>query len=727
MSNSDIFLSAELTFLTYLSKKIQHWGHVMRKYIAFLLAIVMILGTPMGSFAAKKAAKASEMEYIHITDGTTNKEYEVKTVNVIMGGNDVITDVPAMLLDNRTLVPVRFISENLGAEVTWDQEPMEAVIKTDEKVIVLKIDSPKVYVNGKEHKLPDGVPAKLIGYEGNFRTMVPLRFVSEQLGMDVGWIGETLTATINKPFQEIRNISYNTSSKFPEIVIDTTGEIETSAFLLEGSEVGGEDRLVMDIPNTKLNIGNPAIVDEKGLVHMDVYEDDIISIRASQYEVNPYATRIVVDLDKAKGYDIKYDKANKQLKVIFLNTVQDIRVEEIHNVDTVVINTAQKMPDYNIMYLDKKVVVDVINSYLKHDGEKISSNGKGLKEVRFSQFSPDHNYEPDDKITRVVVELEDYMNVEDLYIESQDNNILVYVDGNPLDGIDYFKTDVNMASLSINTLEDIEYKQDYDSKNNELIIKVPKEKVGLEELDIDIDDNIIKTIKVDDKGSSDHYYVELKLTDGTKYKEGSQANQILFSFVNEKIVESKYKNKLIVIDPGHGGKDSGAISPRLKMKEKDIILDVSLKLKKLLEKEGFKVYLTREDDNYIGLYDRTDIANQLGADVFVSVHANAHNKTSVEGVQVLYYPSDPTRDNKTFADIMRNALVKGLWAQDKGIIPRPNLVVPRETKMPAVLLELGFMTNAKEEQLLNTSEYRTKCAEAALNGILEYFDTVLMR
>ncbi len=687
---------------------------------------MMIMALPINVFAAKK----SEMEYIQIIDGMTNEEHEVKVVNVMLGGNDVISDVPAILLDDRTLVPVRFITENLGAEVTWVQETKEAIIKTEKKEIVLKIDSPKVYVNNEEEILPDGVPAKLIGYQDNFRTMVPLRFVSEQLGMEVGWIGETMTATINKPLQNVTDISYDTSSKFSKILINTTGEVETSSFFLKGSEVGGEDRLVIDIANAKLSINNGDIVDEKGLVNIDVYEGGIKSIRASQFEVDPYTTRIVVDLDKIRGHEIKYNEENNQVEITFINIVDEIKLDTIHGVDTVVIKTAQEMPDYNVMYLDNKLVVDVINSLLKYEGDKIGANGKGLKEVRFSQFSPDKNYDPDDVISRVVIEIEDYMSMENLYVENVDNDILVYVDGNPLDGIEYAKTDVNVATIKLNTIDTPQYTQEYDENNNEITIKVHKDSVDLEELDIDIDDNILKNIKVDDKGSSDYFYIDIELTEGTVYTDESEElgyNQIVFKLNNMKIQESKYKDKLVVIDPGHGGNDPGAISPTLKLKEKDIVLDVSLELKKLLEKEGFKVYMTRDDDNYIGLYDRTDIANELGADVFVSIHANAHNKRDVEGIQVLYYPDDPTRDNKTFANVMMDALVDGLGAQDRGIIPRPNLVVPRETNMPAVLLELGFMTNEKEEKLLNTSEYRYKAAEASFDGIIEYFDKFLMK
>lgn len=692
----------------------------MKKLLSFILVITMLMSMTITSFGAKKF----ESETLQIIDGSTNQEYEVMVVNLIMGGKDIISDVPGMLFDSRTLVPIRFISENLGAEVLWNQERKEATLKTAEKEVVLKIDSPKVYVNGKEHILPDSVPAKLIGYEGNFRTMVPLRFVSEQLGMEVGWIGETMTATIDKPLQMITNITYDGSDKFPEVVIKTTGDVGASSFFLNGSNVGGEDKLVVDIPNTILDIEDKSLLDDRGLVNIDIYEREVKTIRASQFEVSPYKTRIVVDVDKKKGFETFYDEDKQEFRIKLINSVKNVKVDDIYNVDTVVIQTAEE-PAYNVIFLKDKVVVDVLDSLLKFEEEALEVNEGGIEGVRFAQFSPDHNYEPDDKISRIVVDLEENTTSENVLVEHVENEIFVYVAGKPLDGFEYYKEDINLAKLEIRTAGESQYSKSYNNSKKELTLKVAKDSITLDDIQMDVDDSIVKYIKVDDKKSKDYYYVNIKLADGTTFEDNS-AGKIVFSFVNDKIKESIYKEKLIVIDAGHGGHDPGAISPNLKMKEKEVVLDVSLKLKKLLENAGFKVYMTRDDDNYIGLYDRPGIANELGADAFVSVHANAAGRSSAEGAQVLYYPND-SRDNKTFASMTRDALVKELNTPDKGIIQRPNLVVIRETKMPAVLLELGFLTNPREEKLLAQKDYRQKCAQGAYNGIIEYFNKVLMK
>lgn len=194
----------------------------------------------------------------------------------------------------------------------------------------------------------------------------------------------------------------------------------------------------------------------------------------------------------------------------------------------------------------------------------------------------------------------------------------------------------------------------------------------------------------------------------------------------DNLEKSIYKDKLVVINPSHGGKDPGAISPNSKLQEKDVVLDVSLRLKELLEKDGFKVHMTRYDDTFVKLEDRPSLANKLEADAFISIDADIHSDSSIDGVHVLYYPDDG-RDNKAFAAIVKNSLVKKLNASDRGIAERSKLVCLRDAKMPSILLGIGFLTNPKEEELLAQDDYRKKCSEGIYKGIIQYFDEVLMK
>jgi N-acetylmuramoyl-L-alanine amidase len=186
-----------------------------------------------------------------------------------------------------------------------------------------------------------------------------------------------------------------------------------------------------------------------------------------------------------------------------------------------------------------------------------------------------------------------------------------------------------------------------------------------------------------------------------------------------KTLKNVHINKTVVIDPGHGGSNPGAVYGNVK--EKDLNLKVSKILKDKLTDSGVTVYMTRMDDRDVGLYTRADIANKLNADLFVSIHHNASPNTSAQGVMTLYYPAanNSVFNGKKFAQIVQKHLVDTLKTRDWGIIPRPNLVVLRQTSMPAVLAELGYMTNKAELQRLVTEDFQEKAAHALYTAVME--------
>ena len=125
---------------------------------------------------------------------------QVRTVSLVLDGEALETDIPAFILDNRTLVPVRVVSEGLGATVTWKQDTQQIQIENGRTYITLTIGSAEAVVDGKSVQLPDGVPATMAAdgtAAGSLtRTMVPLRFVSEQLGAAVDFDNETSTVFV---------------------------------------------------------------------------------------------------------------------------------------------------------------------------------------------------------------------------------------------------------------------------------------------------------------------------------------------------------------------------------------------------------------------------------------------------------------------------------------------------------------------------------------------------
>lgn len=181
-----------------------------------------------------------------------------------------------------------------------------------------------------------------------------------------------------------------------------------------------------------------------------------------------------------------------------------------------------------------------------------------------------------------------------------------------------------------------------------------------------------------------------------------------------------YKNFKVVIDPGHGGYETGAIVSGVK--EKDLNLAIAKKLDTYLKNSGVTTYMTRTTDKYVSLYQRSGLANSVNADLFISIHNNTQPQKSISGSMTLYYPTSTDSSGFSgykFASIIQKNLNNKLGTDDKGIIQRPNLAVLRTSEMPAVLVEVGYMTNKAEMQKLLTDSYKEKAAKVLSDSVLE--------
>ncbi|ACV64338.1 N-acetylmuramoyl-L-alanine amidase [Desulfofarcimen acetoxidans DSM 771] len=177
----------------------------------------------------------------------------------------------------------------------------------------------------------------------------------------------------------------------------------------------------------------------------------------------------------------------------------------------------------------------------------------------------------------------------------------------------------------------------------------------------------------------------------------------------------KSGKKLIAIDPGHGGKDCGAIGCT-GLYEKDVTLDVSRQVVDLLKNSGYDAVLTRTDDTYVGLDERTDYANSLNADLFVSVHINSSEAQTPSGTSTHYR----SEEGKVLSTYIQSALIAGLGRKDRGVLYN-NFAVLRTSNMTSALAELAFISNPEEESLLKTADFRSKAAQAIVQGINNYY------
>ncbi len=183
---------------------------------------------------------------------------------------------------------------------------------------------------------------------------------------------------------------------------------------------------------------------------------------------------------------------------------------------------------------------------------------------------------------------------------------------------------------------------------------------------------------------------------------------------NNDIAVRRIKNKTIILDPGHGGNDTGAM--RNNVEEKDITLQIALKVKNILEEAGFdNVIMTRSGDTTLTLQERVEIANNNNADIYVSIHINASVKNEVEGIETHYYSGG----GYDVAKIIHKELINNLTASDRGLF-KSKFYVIKHTEAPAVLLELGFISNDEEREALTSEQRQTDSAKAVADGIIKY-------
>lgn len=197
----------------------------------------------------------------------------------------------------------------------------------------------------------------------------------------------------------------------------------------------------------------------------------------------------------------------------------------------------------------------------------------------------------------------------------------------------------------------------------------------------------------------------------------------------------------IVIDPGHGGKDNGAQNTALNIKEKDLVLDMSKRLKQLLEGFGYKVTLTRDSDKFVPLKNRASFANAVKADLFISIHLNAVATSSVKGIETFCYTptGSPSSARTTLASVdkrnhpanandihnlwlayeIQKSMKTSLPSTDRGV-KRARFTVLEDLKCPGVLIEGGFVSHPTEGARLASGLYRQQLAEAILQGVRNY-------
>ena len=760
----------------------------MKKIISliFILSIIVSVMYPSQSFAGNYRDRFY-IEY----DGEIYK-YKSRLVSLEIDGNIVETgDMPAIILDSRTLVPARevFESEAINANVEWNGDKKEVYISNEDQFIVLKIDSNTAYVNNQSVELE--VPPKLIrDVEKEYaKTMIPLRFVTENLGYNVDWDQDTYTAKImstsnetlegsteeiteetTEEAEEIANQEINTedglSEKLEEIgsmkanrelptalkdnaisweeSINNSDEVEytteiseedypnaevskieyveengTSKFIIyANSPISSLDHFVWDGKYIIDIHGANYDLDDEYSTYKLTYEDNAIvtSVRSSQQDEDSdgkNVLRVVFDLKNPNSeFNLSLSKDREEI-VLEMNTQKLYELELGQNaIGDYIRLTGTAAPKVEAFRLSNpdRLVFDLLHtvSVLGHQ-EAEKTEGQYVTSIRTAQF--------DSNTARVVVETDGQADFDVIY--EDEKTTLIQLHEPSYSNIKYENYDKPVITLEQSVesidLSQIQYENRYMQR--EFIITLPGNYQDLfGQGGLQVNDGYIDAIDIT-KDEEDNTQLEIKAKEVYEFRIEEE---------NENIVIKAYKpkelySKIIIVDSGHGGKDPGATANGAQ--EKDINLSIVHYLKEMLDQnDAIKVYYTRLDDTFISLQERTDLANEVEADFFLSVHNNAF-RSEHNGTETIYFKdSDHSGLNSSeLAEIYQDYLVDYVGLNNRGIKSNNTLFVLRHTEMPAVIVEGGFLTNKIDITYITDPAVQQIMAQALYDATLEVF------
>jgi len=557
-----------------------------KKWIPCMAMVIMLFLTTLCS------ANGLELFY----DGETHI-YTGNLFKLIVNETELEPVVPPIVFSDYSLVPARAVfQDGLGAEVAWNASAQKVTVTLQNTKLVMFINQKTAMLDGATVMMP--IAPKII----NDYTMIPARFVGEQLGMTVDFDSDTDTISITdnkKQVIQVSKVKYKevSDTKTTLTLITDTEKPEHKAFMLEEPT-----RLVLDV------IG--------GVFSKipDVIEADNGNVSAIRFGQQTDAARIVVDLTADLGYSVRSEGKNI---IVTITVDQTLAKPEIKDIFELVTYGYEGGRDY------VKINCTIGNAIKKGNKVTIPISGENL---------PDEPAEKD--------------------VTGFFGQKMVYTPGK----------DATEGTITI----------------------------------------------------------ELKSSDAEMYM---QENEVRLKSVHKALPRS------VTLDAGHGGADGGAVAydedGEILAKEKDFNLDVALRAQKLLEAEGVEVHMIRSEDVYVDYLRVGSIANDAGTSLFVSIHTNSATTPTANGIETYGYLEAGSVSNgmtsQRLSEILLENLLEETEAYDRGVKDGKGLAVVNSTKMPATLIEIGFISNLEECEKMMTEAYRQKLAQAVCDGVLQAF------
>ncbi len=738
-----------------------------RKVILSLLLFTFIVSTAV--FADDKV--------LYLKYDGEEHTYTGPYVNLVVNGEE-LTNLPMepIVINERTLVPAREVFEALDATVMWVDNTQQILVTYNSTSVILEIGNDTAIVNGENVSL-ELAPKIIYNGDDEFgKTMIPVRFVGESLGFVVGWEESTATITIDNNDEDgdigtpiIIDPDDNTDTDVVEPIdpddntdtdvvepIDPDDNTDTDVVEPENPETIPTDVIpAVDISESELteeshNKTNIYSVEmpsseknyitihstskiskvEKELLYdnrlvLDIYNaeltfDDDFDIpsglpfsefRISQNQVNPeLITRAVIQLADGVNYFVELDDSRTQLMIGFdKNIINQITFDKTDTRDFIYI-TGKFAPDVSIEMSNnpKQLIINLPNSNVEASLFLEVANGNYVDKI---YTAPNQNGK-----TAIYANLKEDIQYN---VIKQGNTTTVEIVPVTYQNIEYsngsiaIKKAIQGQQIDLNNFTFID---DYINKDYSVVYNKNVEGyIGFGT--IPVNDKYLSSIEILHQPNQ----TKLKLNTNT-YIVVEPSQDYEYVYLNIKSPKEVY-DKILVIDAGHGDDDPGAIGNGVV--EKEVTLDVSLRLKEKIEQNtDIKVYMTRVDDTYPSFEDRVFLPNEIG-DLFISVHVNSNDFPDPNGIETYYYPHANDAElgfsSKDFADITQKHLINETGLNDRKV-KKSAWYVTRNTTVPGILVEIGFLSNPTEASLLKTDQYRDTVAQALYLAVVETFE-----
>lgn len=625
--------------------------------------------------------------------------------------NKSTAGVDPVTINSRTLVPVRALSEKLGYKISWLDAAQKVKIESNDKKIELVIGSKIAYINDRPTAITDAVPARII----NSSTYVPIRFVTENLGLNISYNAKLNKTTLNS----LDSTSVAKSNSIDNLLFNSTDQtILNNETNNSPSNPTAHSPILDNIPTSSTQ--SPANPWEP--VDVEQFTRTTNSNNANTPAISTPTVPTVPKVEKVKIPEVKNTTTDSSSSTKN-NTPSATKPENItiyllniatsDGSDKIELSSSGEM-NYEYYYLSdpKRLVIKAKYAKLKPEDEQEFSKRNRLINSKYFDFL---SVSQSEQTVTLNLFIKKDVNTDNLNITTTKNTLSVNEkagvtsnNGNVSNKSFSFNIDRKTGTININSKN---VKAD-TSSSNRIKLKIPKSDLTLSTGYMNVSGSVVKSAYVEQDATN--YVVTIELNDRVTYNVSKTSSSTIISL--NKVART---TPIIVLDAGHGGKDAGAVNSTLGLREKDLNLQMILKLGAKLSQRGYNVQYTRTEDNFLELMEIPRIGNSYDPDIFISIHQNSAKTSTPYGLETYYYK--PSNDSQPLAKSIHTKLISQSGAFDRGVRTSPFVVI-KHSSSPAILIEVGFISNYAEAPKLATDSYQEILTNAIADGVDNYFN-----